>query len=98
MGTTGARIESLLGRVRGGRAPGGRREPAPPDWRQTIRTRLLVCAAALGLWTAGIEARLVYLQVFDHAELMNRADRQQMRPVVPPAKRGEIVDRNGRLM
>jgi cell division protein FtsI (penicillin-binding protein 3) len=98
MGITGARLQSLLGRVRGGRALGGRREPPPLDWRKTIRARLLVCAAALGLWTAGIEARLVYLQVFQHAELTSRADRQQMRTVMPPAKRGEILDRNGRVM
>jgi cell division protein FtsI (penicillin-binding protein 3) len=50
------------------------------------------------LWTAAIEARLVYLQVIDHADLMARADRQQTRTVVPPAKRGEIFDRNGRLL
>ncbi len=68
------------------------------DWRQTVRARLLVCAGALGLWTAGIEARLVYLQVVDHADLMNRADRQQMRTAVPPAKRGEIFDRKGRVL
>jgi cell division protein FtsI/penicillin-binding protein 2 len=98
MGITGVRLQSLLGRVRGGRALGGRREPAPFDWRKTIRARLLVCAGALGLWTAGIEARLVYLQVFDHENLMDRADRQQNRTVVPPAKRGEIFDRKGRVL
>ena len=97
MGTTGARLQSLIGRVRGGRAPGGRREPAPPDWRQTIRSRLMVCAAALGLWTAGIEARLIYLQVFDHADLMDRrrspaepdlrASRQARRDLRPPGPR-----------
>src|SRR5215471_15883264 len=68
------------------------------DWRGTIRSRLLVCAAVLGLWTTAIEARLVYLQVFDHADLMTRADRQQTRTLFPPAKRGEIVDRKGRLL
>ena len=68
----------------GAAGPGGRRrEPAPLDWRKTIRSRLIVCAAALGLWTTGIEARLVYLQVFDHADLMDRADRQQNRTFEP---------------
>ncbi len=98
MGITRARLQSLLGRVRGGRAIGGRRDPPPFDWRGTVRARLLVCAGTLALWTAGIEARLVYLQVFDHADLMSRADRQQTRTVVPPAKRGEIFDRKGRVM
>lgn len=74
------------------------REAAPLHWRATVRARLFVCAAALALWTAGIEARLVYLQVVQHADLMARADRQQMRTVVPPAKRGDIFDRKGRLL
>ncbi|HEX6465224.1 MAG TPA: penicillin-binding protein [Vicinamibacterales bacterium] len=67
-------------------------------WRKTIRARLLVCAVLLGVWTAGIEARLVYLQVVDHADLLARADRQQNRTVQPPAKRGEIFDRKGRVL
>jgi cell division protein FtsI (penicillin-binding protein 3) len=89
-------VRSLLGSL----IRGGGRAPARPNahWRQTIRARLVVCAAGLGLWTAGIEARLVYLQVFEHADLMTRADRQQTRTLFPPAKRGEIVDRRGRLL
>ncbi len=79
MGTTGARLQSLLGGVRRSRALGGRRDPEPFNWRNTIRARLMVCAAVLGLWTAGIEARLVYLQVFDHANLLDRGARQQTR-------------------
>jgi len=67
-------------------------------WRKTIRARLLVCAALLGAWTAAIEARLVYLQVVDHGDLLARADRQQNRTVSPPAKRGEIFDRKGRVL
>jgi cell division protein FtsI (penicillin-binding protein 3) len=68
------------------------------NWRKTVRARLLVCAALLGVWTVGIEARLVYLQVVDHADLLSRADRQQNRTVSPPAKRGEIFDRKGRVL
>lgn len=98
MESTGARFRSLLGVIRGTRATGGRREPAPTEWRATVRARLLVCAAFFGLWTTAIEARLVYLQVFQHAELAGRADRQQMRTVVPPANRGEIFDRKGRVL
>src|SRR5260221_8820460 len=48
------------------------------DWRHTVRARLLVCAGTLALWTAGIQARLVYLQVLDHTYLLNRADPPQM--------------------
>jgi len=68
------------------------------DWRAIVRGRLLVCASLIGLWTVGIEARLVYLQVIDYDNLMSRADRQQMRTLNPPAKRGEIFDRRGRLL
>jgi len=63
-----------------------------------MHTRLLVCAVLFACWTAAIEARLFFLQVVDHADLMARADRQQMRTVNPPAKRGEIMDRNGRVL
>jgi len=63
-----------------------------------MHTRLLVCAVLFACWTAAIEARLFFLQVLDHADLMARADRQQMRTVNPPAKRGEITDRNGRVL
>jgi cell division protein FtsI (penicillin-binding protein 3) len=95
-----ARFGSLI-RL-GGAVPwaprGGAPARLPKDWRRTIRSRLLVCAACLGLWTTAIEARLVYLQVIDHADLMARADKQQIRTLVPPAKRGEIFDRKGRVL
>ena len=68
------------------------------DWRQTLRHRLAVAAAAFLLWSVGIEARLVYLQVYRHADLSARAERQQSRTVQVAAKRGEIVDRRGRVL
>jgi cell division protein FtsI (penicillin-binding protein 3) len=68
------------------------------NWRPTIERRVLVAAAAMALWTAGIEARLVYLQVLSFDELTARAERQQMRTVTAPAKRGEISDRRGHLL
>ena len=74
------------------------REAKPADWRTTVRSRVVVCGALLGLWTAAIEGRLMYLQVFEHADLAARAERQQNRTVSPPAKRGEIFDRKGRLL
>ena len=72
--------------------------PRPGDWRETMRARLFVCAGLFACWTGAIEARLFFLQVIDHADLMVRADRQQLRTLNPPAKRGEIVDRNGRVL
>ena len=58
----------------------------------------MVAAGALVLWVAGIEARLLTLQVVQHDDLVARAERQQMSTVPAPAKRGEIFDRNGRLL
>jgi cell division protein FtsI (penicillin-binding protein 3) len=77
-----------------------RREPAstPVDWRETVRSRLLVGAVIFGVWTAGIEGRLLYLQVLQHGDMMARADRQQLRTIRLPAKRGEIFDRSGRIL
>jgi cell division protein FtsI (penicillin-binding protein 3) len=68
------------------------------SWRRTLKRRLAVAAAALALWTSAIEARLVYLQVVRHEELAARAERQQMRTIEAPAKRGEILDRRGRVL
>jgi cell division protein FtsI (penicillin-binding protein 3) len=68
------------------------------NWRPMIRRRVLVAAAIFVVWTIGIEARLIYLQVFSHADLVSRAERQQMQTPALPAKRGEIVDRRGRLL
>ncbi len=77
-----------------------RREPAcgPVDWRDVLRARLFVCASLFAVWTVSIEARLVYLQVVEHADMMARANRQQLRTIKLPAKRGEIVDRSGRVL
>ena len=73
---------------------------APPaaEWRARLQSRLLVCAVLFGLWTAAIEARLFYLQVLEKDELTAYADRQQLRTIASPAKRGEILDRNGRVL
>src|SRR5215467_10702850 len=68
------------------------------DWRETIRGRVVVVAAVLGVWVAAIEAKLVYLQTFKRADLMARAERQQERTQPSPAMRGEILDRRGRVL
>src|SRR6195256_2937239 len=68
------------------------------EWRATLKRRIVVAATLLGMWVAGIEGRLVYLQVFHHADLMARAARQQSRTLPTPAKRGDILDRRGHLL
>ena len=72
--------------------------PTSASWRSTVRPRVMVCAAAMALWTAGIEARLVYLQVYAHDELRDRAERQQLRTIAAPPKRGDILDRTGHVL
>ena len=73
-------------------------EQSVHSWRGTLKRRLGVAAVGFVLWTAVIEARLVYLQVVRHADLSARAERQQMRTVTAPGKRGEILDRRGRVL
>jgi cell division protein FtsI (penicillin-binding protein 3) len=58
----------------------------------------MVAAGGLVLWALAIEARLVVLQVVQHEQMVARAERQQMSTIDAPAKRGEIYDRNGRLL
>ena len=84
----------------GGAAPVARREPGSvrADWRATLRSRLFVCAAIFAAWTVGIEARLLYLQVFQYTTMMARANRQQLKTVKLPGKRGEVFDRSGHVL
>ncbi len=91
---------SRLKLPRSGYANGARRgdQRVAPEWRDMLRSRLLICAVMLGGWTVAIEARLLYLQVVAHGDLMTRANRQQLTTIKLPAKRGDIVDRNGHLL
>src|SRR3982751_3649738 len=65
--------------------------------RELSRFRLrLIAAAAFVLFAFGLlTARLVYLQVYRHTELMTQAENNRITvvPIVP--NRGLIVDRNG---
>jgi len=68
------------------------------DWRPVLKRRLAVAAGVLACWVLAIEVRLVVLQVWQHDELSARAERQQSETQKTPGKRGEIVDRHGRLL
>jgi cell division protein FtsI (penicillin-binding protein 3) len=63
-----------------------------------LRRRLTVAAGVLAFWVLAIEARLITLQVVQFDELTTRAERQQSETQKTPGKRGEIVDRHGRLL
>ena len=71
---------------------------ATHNWRPIMKRRVAIVSTVLGLWVAGIEAKLVYLQVFDRADLAARAERQQERTPPSPARRGDILDRRGRVL
>ena len=68
------------------------------QWRVQYRRRLLTMCVVLAVWTAGIEARLAYLQVVRHDAYLAKAKNQQSdeEPIAP--KRAEIVDRNGEVL
>jgi cell division protein FtsI/penicillin-binding protein 2 len=60
------------------------------------RGRILAVLLIAGLGFALVALRLVYLQVYDRAELAARAERQQERLVKLEPTRGTIYDRMGR--
>jgi cell division protein FtsI (penicillin-binding protein 3) len=59
------------------------------------KPRLYIFTILLCLWAAAICGRLVYLQVIQYGEFVQRAARQQQRTVDLSARRGIIYDRNG---
>jgi cell division protein FtsI (penicillin-binding protein 3) len=63
-----------------------------------MQARIVVCAVFFGVWTMAIEARLVYLQVYEHSAMQVLANRQQLKTMKLPPRRGEMFDRNGRLL
>ena len=71
-----------------------------PDhsWRHILKRRLLVAAALSAVWAVAIEARLVYLQVIEYDFLIRQARNQQQDTVTLPAKRGDILDREGSVL
>jgi cell division protein FtsI (penicillin-binding protein 3) len=71
---------------------------ATPDWRITFRSRMVVAAALVAIWAGAVEVRLVMLQVLEHDALVDRAERQQMQTRTLAAKRGDILDRKGRVL
>jgi cell division protein FtsI (penicillin-binding protein 3) len=68
------------------------------DWPALFGKRLGVLAIVFLTWVVGLEARLVYLQVLDHDDLMTRAVHQQEDREMIPGTRGDIVDRHGAVL
>jgi cell division protein FtsI (penicillin-binding protein 3) len=73
-------------------------ETSDRPWNATVRERVLVAAILFAVWGVAIEARLVYLQVYQHDVLQARAQGQVNRSSKLEPRRGDIVDRNGRTL
>ncbi len=71
---------------------------SPAGWRDVLRRRVLMASCVFAVWIVSIEARLIHLQVVQHAGLVERAGDQQRRTIEVHSKRGEIRDRNGRVL
>jgi hypothetical protein len=68
------------------------------SWRRAYRRRLLMVGTVLAVWTAGIEARLAYLQIVRHPHYLELANDQHNRVEELAPKRAEILDRNGEVL
>jgi len=68
------------------------------SWRRAFRRRLLMIGVVFLVWTAGIQARLVFLQVVYHPAYLEQANDQHLRVFEPAAKRGDVLDRNGDVL
>ncbi len=68
------------------------------DWRKVLRPRVALAGALMVLWAIGIVTRLVYLQVVQHDALVARAESQQSQTIDLNPRRGQILDRHGRVL
>lgn len=76
---------------------------APGDWRRVLHPRMRVAACLMAAWGVVIAGRLVDLQVVPverevHRLLFKRAEAQRGRAIETRARRGEILDRTGRVL
>lgn len=71
-----------------------RRNVAPDSQRR----RLLLLVSGATCWALLLVARLVQLQVYQHEELLARARDQQTDVITLPAKRGDILSREGAVL
>ena len=71
---------------------------AAGGWRQVLHPRVRLAACVMVLWGIAIEGRLVHLQIVRYDDFVERAENQQERAIETPARRGEILDRDGRVL
>lgn len=95
------RLGRMARMLHGGRARANatdRDESPQLAWRAVVRRRAFVLLTCLTLWVAGVQARLVHLQVVENDKFRAAAAKQQQSRINIEALRGDIVDRNGRLL
>ncbi|HEU5161885.1 MAG TPA: penicillin-binding protein 2, partial [Thermoanaerobaculia bacterium] len=63
-----------------------------------MKRRVAVLTVLLGLWCAGVVARLAQIQIARHEDYVKRAARQQERTLELGAVRGSILDARGRVL
>ncbi len=71
-----------------------KRRPTAKNFRNAIRTRLVLVALALFLFVGGLTARLFSLQILHHEELLAKSERQYAGTKKILYGRGSIFDRN----
>jgi cell division protein FtsI/penicillin-binding protein 2 len=59
---------------------------------------MLAVAALFAVWAVAIEGRLVWLQVYRHEAMLAEANTQKDRTRTLMPRRGDIIDRNGRVL
>ena len=64
-------------------------------WRASLKRRVIVLVAVLGLWAIGLEARFFHLQVVQHEAYQAKAEDNRISIVPATPGRGVIADRNG---
>jgi len=73
-------------------------EPDSRTWQKTVRDRVLIAAILFAVWALAIQARLVWLQVYQHDAMLSEAASQKNREFTLDPRRGNIVDRRGRTL
>ena len=71
---------------------------AAGGWQRVLHSRARIVACVMVLWGIAIAGRLVQLQVVEHDFYVERAENQHERTIETPARRGELRDRDGRVL
>ena len=71
---------------------------AAGGWQRVLQARARFVFCVMALWGAAIAGRLVQLQVVDYGFYVERAEKQHERTIKTPARRGELRDRDGRVL